>query len=72
MAGTDEVSETVDLAKSCHALLERLDFGDGKKLFHEVEGDIEKAGGLVYDAFTGRDDEGLKETILRFLARDEE
>lgn len=62
--------ETVDIAKTCLAFLERLDVGDGKKLFREVEEDLENAGRMVLTAFAGEDDErkSLGDTILQAFA----
>lgn len=69
-AGPESGIEELDLAKTCLAFLERLDVGDGKKLFHEVEADVENAGCMVFAAFAGEEDErkSLGETILQAFA----
>lgn len=64
------LDETIDIAKTCHAFLERLDMGDGRKLFHEVEKDVEGAGKLLFQAFAGDEEEkqSFKDTLLAAFA----
>jgi predicted nucleic acid-binding protein len=67
------LDETIDIAKTCHAFLEKLDMGDGRKLFHEVEADVENAGKLLFKAFAGDDEEkkSFQDTLLEAFASKE-
>lgn len=67
------LDETIDIAKTCHAFLEKLDMGDGRKLFHEVEADVENAGKLLFKAFAGDEEEkkSFQDTLLEAFASKE-
>lgn len=70
--GTEPL-DNIDVARTYLAFLERLDIGDGQKVFHEVEADVERAGRAVFAAFAGDDTErkGLLDTILQSFASEE-